>query len=125
MTRCRVTGGGRVLLTGVVAFVGFGLLVGSARAVTFTQQTLAFTGLRQPQSVAVDGSGDLFVADVAPGRVVELPAAGSQQTLPFSGLSATLGVAVDGAGDTFVADTRCPSAGSATPRVSRSILRGM
>jgi NHL repeat len=87
--RCRVVGGGRVWLAGLLAVVGFGVWIGSARAVTFTQQTLAFSGLRQPQSVAVDGAGDVFVADASSGRVVELPAGGSQQTLPFSGLSAT------------------------------------
>ena len=98
--------GGRVWLAVVLAVAGFGVWVGSARAVTFTQQTLATTGLRQPQSVAVDGSGDVFVADGAGHRVVELPAGGSQQTLPFSGLSANLGVAVDATGDVFVADTQ-------------------
>ena len=106
IARCRLIGGGRVWLAGVLAVVGFGAWVGSARAVNFTQQTLAFSGLRQPQSVAVDGGGDVFVADTPSGRVVELPAGGSQQTLPFSVLSATLGVAVDGSGDVFVADAQ-------------------
>src|ERR1700727_330605 len=92
----RVAESGRVWLAAVAAFVGFGVCVGPARAVTFTQQTLASSGLRQPQSVVVDGSGDVFVADAPPARVVELPASGPQQTLPFTGLSATLGVAVDG-----------------------------
>jgi sugar lactone lactonase YvrE len=102
----RVAESGRVWLAAVAAFVGFGVCVGPARAVTFTQQTLASSGLRQPQSVVVDGSGNVFVADAPPARVVELPASGPQQTLPFTGLSATLGVAVDGTGDVFASDTR-------------------
>jgi len=76
-----------------------------AGAVTFSQQTLPFSGLSNPFGVAVDGSGNVFVADSPVNdRVVEL-SGGTQVTLPFSGLSSPRGVAVDGAGDVFVADT--------------------
>jgi sugar lactone lactonase YvrE len=104
MKCCRVLAGGRVWLAGFAAFVGLGVWTGSARAVTYVQTTVPISGLHQPFGVAVDGGGDVFVADSPSGRVLELPAGGSQQTLPFSGLSDPEGVAVDGAGDVFVAD---------------------
>ena len=90
-------------LAAVVAFVGFWVWVGSARAVTYAQQTVPFSGLHDVDGVAVDGGGDVFAA--ADGNVVELPAGGSQQTLPFSRPTAAVGVAVDGAGDVFIVDS--------------------
>jgi hypothetical protein len=72
MARCRGTRSGRVWLAAVLAFVGFGVWVGSARAVTFTQQTLPFSGLSDPEGVTVDLAGDVFVADTGHGRVVKL-----------------------------------------------------
>ena len=70
-----------------------------------TPVTLPFSGLNQPGGVAVDGAGDVFVADSFNGRVVELPAGGTPVTLPFSGLFRPMGVAVDSAGNVFVADS--------------------
>ena len=75
-----------------------------AQAVTYSQQTLPFTGLASSTSVAVDAAGDVFVVDAGNNRVVELPAGGSQQTLPFTGLASPTSVAVDAAGDVFVVD---------------------
>jgi hypothetical protein len=47
-----------------------------AGATSSSQQvTLPFTGLAGPYAVAVDGSGDVYVADSFNSRVVELPAA--------------------------------------------------
>ena len=73
--------------------------------VNAAQITLPATGLSYPADVAVDGAGDVFIADEVNSRVVELPAGGgAQTTLPLSGLSEPYGVAVDGAGDLFIAD---------------------
>ena len=59
-----------------------------------------------PITVAVDSAGDVFIADPANDRVVELPKTatgyGSQTTLPFSGLNSPDGIAVDSAGDVFI-----------------------
>jgi sugar lactone lactonase YvrE len=73
-----------------------------------TEITLLDKGLNYPQGVAVDGAGDLFVADVLNNRVLEVPAgctSNTCQTTVGSGLSHPNGVAVDGAGDVFIADT--------------------
>jgi serine/threonine protein kinase, bacterial len=65
---------------------------------------LPFSGLYQPQGLAVDASGALYVADFN-NRVVKLAAgANTQSVLPFTGLNYPEGVAVDVAGSVYVAD---------------------
>lgn len=65
---------------------------------------LPFSGLYQPQGLAVDADGTVYVADFN-NRVVKL-AAGSntQSVLPFTGLAYPQGVGVDAAGNIYVAD---------------------
>jgi serine/threonine protein kinase, bacterial len=65
---------------------------------------LPFSGLYQPQGLAVDGTGAVYVADFN-NRVVKLAAGSSAQSvLPFTGLNYPEGVAVDGQGSVYVAD---------------------
>jgi sugar lactone lactonase YvrE len=75
---------------------------------------LPFTGLADPRGVAVDGAGDVYVADSGTNRVLEMAAGSNAQTvLPFTGLKLSTGVvnysiaalAVDGAGNLYVADS--------------------
>jgi len=80
--------------------------VGQGPAIAFnpgTQATLG-SGLSSPFGLAVDGNGDVFIADSNNARVVEVPAGGGTQTTVGSGLTYPTGVAVDGAGDVFIAD---------------------
>ncbi len=80
--------------------------IGQGPAIAFgpgSQNTVG-SGLRGPSGVAVDGAGDVFVADYGNNRVVEVPAGGGSQTTVGSGLYGPAGVAVDGAGDVFIAD---------------------
>ena len=80
--------------------------VGSGPQVTFspgTQSTLG-SGFGLPQSVAVDGGGNVFVADVSNSAVKEILVTGGTVTTLGSGFSSTNGVAVDGSGNVFVAD---------------------
>jgi sugar lactone lactonase YvrE len=81
--------------------------LGQAPAIAFdpSNQSMLGLDLSDPWNVAVDGAGDLFIADSDNNRVVEVPAGGGAQiTLPATGLINPLGVAVDGAGDLFIAD---------------------
>jgi serine/threonine-protein kinase len=65
---------------------------------------LPFSGLYQPQGLAVDTNGAVYVADFN-NRVVKLAAgANTQSVLPFTGLNYPEGVAVDAAGNVYVAD---------------------
>jgi hypothetical protein len=79
------------------------LISGSpARADTFIGE-----GLYAPEAVAVDGSGDVFIADTGNDRVVvDKPngTGGYIQSVVTTDLSSPLGVAVDGSGDVFIAD---------------------
>jgi serine/threonine protein kinase, bacterial len=69
-----------------------------------TPTVLPFSGLYQPQGLAVDNDGAVYVADFN-NRVVKLTAGSTSQTvLPFTGLNYPEGVAVDGQGSVYVAD---------------------
>src|ERR1700693_4446712 len=97
-------------LTNVLLFCAL-LLLGAfsalahAQSVTFAgSQTYMGSGLSGPWSVAVEGAGDLFIADTQSSRVVEIPAGGGPQITVGSGLNRPYGVAVDRAGNVFIAD---------------------
>ena len=64
-------------------------------------------GFAAPQGIAVDGQGNLFVADTFNNAVKEILAAGGYTTVTTlgSGFNQPYGVAVDKAGNVFVADT--------------------
>jgi sugar lactone lactonase YvrE len=68
-----------------------------------TQSTLG-SGFNMPTGVAVDGYGNVFVADSANNAVKEILVGGAVKTLA-SGFLSPQGVAVDGAGNIIVADT--------------------
>jgi serine/threonine-protein kinase len=69
-----------------------------------TPTVLPFAGLYQPQGVAVDTNGAVYVADFN-NRVVKLATGSNNQTvLPFSGLNYPEGVAVDAQSNVYVAD---------------------
>ncbi len=57
-----------------------------------------------PEGVAVDGSGNVYVADPGAPAVYKIPSGSATATALGSGFSNPSGVAVDGNGDVFVAD---------------------
>ena len=68
----------------------------------------ASSGLLAPYAMAVDGSGNIYVADVGANAVFkETLSAGiySESILPTSSLNQPTGVAVDGGGNVYIADT--------------------
>ncbi|MEB3061803.1 serine/threonine-protein kinase PknD [[Mycobacterium] zoologicum] len=69
-----------------------------------TPVMLPFTGLYEPQGVAVDRTGAVYVTDFN-NRVVKLdPDSHAQSELPFTGLNYPEGLVVDNAGSVYVAD---------------------
>jgi len=93
-----------------LAGIGIGSQVvfdpGAAAAI---DPTVFGLSLQEPFGVAVDGAGDLFIADTDHARVVEIPAGGGAPTvidplIDGVGLDTPAGLIVDGAGDLFIAD---------------------
>lgn len=61
-------------------------------------------GLKKPSGIAVDGRGDVFVAESSTGNVYEFFVNGTySKTTVASGLNDPIGVALDGAGNFYVA----------------------
>ncbi|MEI9984329.1 MAG: hypothetical protein WDN69_14635 [Aliidongia sp.] len=63
------------------------------------------SGFSLPAGVAVDGHGNVFVADTFNNTVKEIPAGGGAVMTLSSGLFNPYGVAVDGQGDVFFSNT--------------------
>jgi autotransporter-associated beta strand protein len=57
-----------------------------------------------PTGIAVDANDNVYVADTANNRIVEMNSGGVETALGFTGLTDPSGVAVDSAGDVFVTD---------------------
>ena len=68
--------------------------------------TLVISGLNNPQGVAVDASGNVYIADTANNAVKEWSVSSLQvSTLVSSGLSHPAAVAVDANGNVYIADS--------------------
>ena len=95
-----VDSSGNILATTYVHGIGIGpqIVFGPGTEITVGS---GLTGL----GVALDGKGNIFVADTATGQVLEAPVGGGPQTVVASGLSNPHGVALDGAGNIYVADS--------------------
>jgi hypothetical protein len=96
-----------------------------AQSVTFAgvQFTMPASGLSNPNGVAVDGAGNVFIADDFNNRVVKVTPSGVQTTVG-SGLTNPDGVAVDGAGDVFIADYGNSRVVEVTPGGAQTTVAG-
>ncbi|QEE26922.1 hypothetical protein FTW19_02220 [Terriglobus albidus] len=98
------TTAGAVIATAYVSGTGTGPQVAFRPG---TQSTLG-SGFSAPIGVAVDGSGNVFVADTVNNAVKKIPYSGGSYGTPVtlgSGFNRPFGVAVDGSGNLFVPDT--------------------
>jgi len=95
--------------TGTLTIAGltFTLTQAGAGFVAATPVTeLASSGLNSPQGVAVDGQGNVYIADMAGNAIREWNAVTQQMTaIVSSGLSGPTAVAVDGFGNVYLADS--------------------
>ena len=84
-----------------------GSTYGAAQAVVVSGSTL----LNRPYGIALDATGNLFVADYGASQIVKLPYPGTfngartQTAIPTSGILTPQDVAVDGSGNLYIADT--------------------
>ncbi len=98
---------------GLLGFVLAAMLAFSVHAVAqtahFSYAQVTLTGsFSNPNGVAVDNSGNVFIADTSNNAVKEIPSGCTASTCVAtlgSGFSSPYGVAVDGSGNVFVADT--------------------
>ncbi|HWE84588.1 MAG TPA: hypothetical protein VG267_06565, partial [Terracidiphilus sp.] len=95
--------------TGTALATAYVYGIGTGPQVAFPSNAAVNTvgsGFVQPSGVAVDGGGNVFVADYGSGAVKEILAAGGYTTVSTlgSGFSFPNGVAVDGGGNVYVAD---------------------
>ena len=95
--------------SGTLTIAGLTLTVtqaGSSYVAANPLSTLVSSGLNRPYGVAVDGSGNVYIADTDNNAIKEWNATTQTvSTLVSSGLNQPLGVAVDGAGNVYIADT--------------------
>jgi len=79
---------------------------GSTYAPVTNATTLVSSGLSNPYGVAVDGAGNVYIADVQNSAIKKwIEASNIVTTLVSSGLIYPRGVAVDGTGNVYIADT--------------------
>src|SRR5271157_4079112 len=90
----------------VVMLCGAGSIASAQTAYFSGAQTTLGSGFNLPAGVAVDGSGNVYVADAGNNAVKEILAAGGYTRVNTlgSGFSKPNGVAVDGSGNVYVAD---------------------
>jgi sugar lactone lactonase YvrE len=82
-----------------------GVGLGSGLVINPGTQNDFGSGFTTPHSVAVDGAGNVYVADSGLTALLKFPAGGGDPVNVGSGLSNPSGVAIAGNGDVYIADT--------------------
>jgi hypothetical protein len=99
----------RVLLAPLAIVFSIAQARGQAPVVTFSggQVPVVSTGLSSPGGIAVDGSGNVYIADTNNNRVLKETLSGGvyTQSIVGSGLETPSDVSIDYFGDVYIADT--------------------
>jgi hypothetical protein len=122
--RRRLEGAGKPTLNRLTReFICKGASEGARHRLLFSAGTVStlVSGLNNPTGVAVDGAGNVYIADSFNGAVREWNASTrTVSTLVSSGLSLPYGLAVEGAGNVFIAD----SGNAAVKELPRAFVPG-
>jgi len=100
-------GSGKVLAIGYLQGTGVGPRMNFQPGSQSVVASPAHNGLSEAQWVAVDSSGNVYIADYFNARVLkETPSAGgyTQSVIPINGSVYPLGIAVDGSGNLYIDD---------------------
>jgi DNA-binding beta-propeller fold protein YncE len=91
------------------------------------ESTVTTSALSWPSGIALDGNGNVYIADTGNNRVLKETLSGAsyiESTVPSSTLSYPSAIAVDGAGNIYISDTgnnrlliETPSSGNYTERI--------
>ena len=109
----------RISITGDVStFAGVGSEVGSVDG------TGAAARFDAPRALAIDGSGNIYVADSSANSIRRITTPGAVVTTFASGFNVPSGVATDAAGNVYVADTENHSIRIVTPAGAVSTFAG-
>jgi trimeric autotransporter adhesin len=92
---------GSNLATGYLSGIG----LGAAQTVDPGTLTAVGSGWKSPQGVALDGAGNLYVADATANTVSLFAPGATTATTVGTGLSQPSAVAVDGAGNVYIGDS--------------------
>ncbi len=126
---------GSVLGIGYVSGIGTGPQIdfgaGTATSTAFAPTANALA-LGKPTGIAMDGAGDLFIADMENNRIVEMPAGGGAALaiapiVDGRPLHKPGGLVVDGAGNLFIADVynwrvmKVPAGGGAATAIAPTV----
>ena len=68
-------------------------------------QIALFAGLNKPAGLAVDSSGNLYIADTGNDQVLKLAAGAAAPTPLVTGLNSPTDVVVDNAGNLYITDS--------------------
>ncbi len=79
-------------------------------------------GLNDPAGLALDNSGNLYIANEGDNEVIEVPTGGGAQKTIATGLDWPIGVAVDNSGDVFIANTGADDVVEVTPSGTRTTV---
>ena len=94
----------------------------SPSGTTYTQ-SVAFGGLANSEQIAVDGSGNLFITEIEPGRVVKaVPSStGYTHSIIATGILLPGAITVDGSGNVYVGDRQgSPGNGGGVYKLTQS-----